>query len=155
MGSLQINSKIIKRRRDTARQPRIESIRAQARYHCKKLYAAASGASESEGIVRLQGHEIISTSSQKSRGVGKLFFCSKKPESLHHSAANKIRQRKTTRLLLKDTVGRDPISLCAERVREPRPKQPTQEPTQASLTAEGIVGLVDFHTLLRSFRTCS
>ena len=57
LGRLQANSKIIKRRRDTARQSRLESTHAQAKDHCKKqcteLYAAALGASESEGIVSL------------------------------------------------------------------------------------------------------
>ena len=33
----------------------------------------------------------------------------------------------------------DPIALCAERVRELGPQQHTQEPTQASVTAEGFV----------------
>ena len=33
----------------------------------------------------------------------------------------------------------DSSSLCAERVREPRPQQSTQQPTQTSLTAEGFL----------------
>ena len=64
---LQGHSKIIKRRCDTARQTRLQRIRAQAKDHYKKnsakaeLCAAALGASESEGIVSLlkdPGHEM-------------------------------------------------------------------------------------------------
>ena len=43
-------------------------------------------------------------------------------------------------------------------MREPKPKEPTQEPTHASLTAEGFVALVDFQTLrsrLENVRTHS
>ena len=36
MGRLRRNSKIIKRRRATARQSHLESIHTQAKYHCKK-----------------------------------------------------------------------------------------------------------------------
>ena len=36
LGRLQRNSRIIKRRRDTARQSHSESIHAQAKDHCKK-----------------------------------------------------------------------------------------------------------------------
>ena len=64
--------------------------------------------------VKLQGHENISKSlTQKSFLVLLLFWRSKKTRSLHHSAANNITQRKTTRLLLKDTVGGIPF-LCVQ-----------------------------------------
>ena len=51
----------------------------------------------------------------------------------------------------------DPTSLCAERVREPKPKQPMQKPTQAILTAEGFVVLVNVQTCFARFEngTCS
>ena len=39
------------------------------------------------------------------------------------------------------------VRIAEERVREPKPKQPTQEPTQASLTTERFVVLVDFQTV--------
>ena len=61
------------------------------------------------------------------------------------AAANKVTQRKATRLLLKDTLSGIQFP-CAERVREPKPQLPTQEPTQASSTAEGSVVQVDFQT---------
>ena len=40
----------------------------------------------------------------------------------------------------------DPISLCADHVREPTPQQPTEELTQASLIAERFVVLAAFQT---------
>ena len=40
----------------------------------------------------------------------------------------------------------DPTSSRAEPVRDPKPKQPTEEITQVSLTAEGYVVRVDFQT---------
>ena len=66
LGRLQRNSKIIKRRRDTARQPHPERTHTQAKDDREKqrtseLYAAAVGASESRGIVSLLkdlGYEI-------------------------------------------------------------------------------------------------
>ena len=45
-----------------------------------------------------------------------------------------------------------PSSSCAERVRETKPKQLTQEPTQASLTAAKFVVLVDFQTVCASLK---
>ena len=58
MGKLQRNSKIIKRKRNTARQSHPERTHTQARDDCKKqctseLYAAAVGAPESKGIASL------------------------------------------------------------------------------------------------------
>ena len=58
LGRLQRNSNIIKRRRDTERQPHLESMHAQAKDHARnseeaELDAAALGASESRGILSL------------------------------------------------------------------------------------------------------
>ena len=41
----------------------------------------------------------------------------------------------------------DPTTSCAERVREPWPKRPTQEPAQGSLAAEGFDVLVVFQNV--------
>ena len=54
LGRLQRDSKIIKCKRNIARQPRSESVHAQAKCHCEEeLYAAALATSESKGIVSL------------------------------------------------------------------------------------------------------
>ena len=72
-----------------------------------------------------------------------LIWRSNKPRSFHHSAAN----NNSTQNDDKTSHRWDPTSLCAERVR----KHPTQEPTQASLTADEFVVLVDFQNLFARF----
>ena len=67
MGRLQRNSKIIKRKRDTFRQPHLGSIHAQAKDQCKEAAQKQScmlqhlGASKSKGLASLLkdlGHEM-------------------------------------------------------------------------------------------------
>ena len=97
--------------------------------------------------IKLRGHENIS-SPKKSRFAWKSsFLLTFKQTPIPPSQC--CQQNNSTP---KDEIASqrhswwDPTALCAERVREQRPKQPTQKPTQACLTAEMFVILVDFQT---------
>ena len=102
-----------------------------------------------EPYPQVSGCRVMRTSPSSSNNVELCFAVlvrSNKPQSLHHSAANKMTQHKTTGLLVKETDGGiQPVSVQSA-CGEPKPKQSTQKPMRTSLTAERFLVLVDFRT---------
>ena len=86
--------------------------------------------------LRLQGHENISMSTPTSFFSFAVFWL-----TFQHTSITPLQCCQHNNSTQNDEITSP--SQCAESVREPRPKQPTQEPTQESLTAEVFVVLVE------------